>query len=166
MFLFAGLTEFLLIRLRRFYKHIKSTLGLYTFKAGFPQSPVQKIPVPVIGLYICRLIHTTHNNALHQGRSIDRSHDTVCDYSRIEYLFAVCKLIRDHQISDTLSRQGKGFAVRIADDRIMVKFRHIGNLCPVICQLSVRLVRNQYDLCAKFLFLFCQDFPQTRQYSF
>ena len=102
-------------------------------------------------------MNTTLDDSLHQGRSVNTAQNTVGNACSRKYLFAVSQLIRDHQISDPLSRKRQALAERIPDHRVRIKFCHKWDLYPIICQFPIRLIRDQNDAGSKFLLFFLQD---------
>ena len=97
---------------------------------------------------------------LDQGRRIHTPDHTVCDRSRTDQRSGVIHLIRDHNISDTLTRNRKRLTVRVSHNRIVIILRHKRNLNPAVSKLAVRLIRDQYDRCAELLLLLLHDRSQ------
>ena len=153
----AGLTELFLICDRRFHEQVKSSLWFDALKSTFCQSIVKCQTVSVISCNIYFCIHTFLDDFLHQGRCIDTSEYTVCDRCCCDDGCAVFQLIRNDQITDTLTRQRQRFTVGISYNRILVVFRQIRNFYAVISQLSVWLLRNQIDHRTELLLFFLQD---------
>ena len=97
---------------------------------------------------------------LDQGRRIHTPDHTVCDRSRTDQRSGVIHLIRDHNISDTLTRNRKRLTVRVSHNRIVVELCHKRNIHSAVSKLAVRLIRDQYDRCAELLLLLLHDRSQ------
>ena len=52
----------------------------------------------------------------------------------------IIDLIRNENVADTLARQGEGFAVGVADQRVFVIFCQIRYFCFVIGKFTIRLI--------------------------
>ena len=76
---------------------------------------------------------------------------TVQTVSYTHLMLMIRDAVRDHDITDPLARQGQGFAVGIADQRVFIIFRQVRHLDSIVHDLPVRLVRNEIDRRAVFL---------------
>ncbi len=65
--------------------------------------------------------------------------------------------VRHGDIADALAGQREGLAVRVADERIRIVFRHVGDGVPRKGNLPIRLIRDDEDRVAIRLLLFAQD---------
>ena len=144
MVFFRSLAEFLLVS-RRLHKQVESALRPDALKTKAFQPLVEQISVPVVGGHICLSVNAPFDHPLHERRRVHAAQHTVGNHRRIEHLLRLVHLVRNHQISDPLSRQRKGFAEGIADHRISIILCHKRNLYPVVSQLPVRLVGDQHN---------------------
>ena len=70
------------------------------------------------------------------------------------------KLIRHDDVADTLARQGERLAVGVADQRVLVIPRDVGNGIALEADFTVRLIGDQEDWMAELLLLRAQDVSQ------
>ena len=163
MMLFRRFAEFLLILHRRFHKQVKSAVGFRAGKTIFCQRGIDQVPVSFIGFQIHGhvMLDAVLDHLLHQGRRVHASQNTVGDGRRLDQLLGILQLVGDHQITDPLAGNRKGFAVGIHHHRVMVIIGNKRHLDPAVCQLPVRLVGNQDDRSSEFLFLALQDRGQA-----
>ena len=142
---------------RGFHKEVECSLGFDTLESAFLQTVVQCQTILVICSYIHFCIYTFGNHLLHQGWGVDTSDGTVGNSRSSDKFFTAICFIRNYQITDTLSRKGQRFTLRIANNSIIVIFCQIWNFYTIISQLSVWLVRNQVNYTAKFLLFFLKN---------
>lgn len=62
----------------------------------------------------------------------------------------IIDLIRNENVADTLARQGEGFAVGVADQRVFVIFCQIRNFHVSVDKLAVRFINDQINRMAVF----------------
>ena len=62
--------------------------------------------------------------------------------------------IRHNDVADAFSRQGEGFAVGVADNRIVVKKWNVWNGQTVINDLAIGFIRDDKDRMPELRFLF------------
>ena len=84
-----------------------------------------------------------------------RSCDSSVDLTKISYL------IRHDDIADALTGQGERLAVGVADQRIPVILRNIRHIIALEGNLAIRLIRDNEDGMAVFLFLGTQYIIQN-----
>ena len=79
-----------------------------------------------------------------------RSRGRVRHRRRLRRWFLHHRLIRNENVADTLARQGEGFAVGVADQRVFVIFCQIRNFHVSVDKLAVRFINDQINRMAVF----------------
>ena len=151
---FCKFAESLIITIRYFREEVECTLWFDTLKSQFSEVLIQNIAIFLIDADINACIQSFCDYLLEQGRSIYKSKDSGSNVECREDIGKIIHIVVYNDITDSFSRQGKRFTVRITDESIMEVVKNERNGDAVINDLTVRFVRNDIDAGGKLLFLF------------
>ena len=159
--LFCPLAESDIVFFQGLWEDVEGSIRFYNIEAKLTKAIVKKVAVGLVDGDIGGHVCTHGTDSMEKSGCIYIPQGTACACDCCVYQTMLFHLIRNKNVSQTLSGKREGFGPGVAYECVAVIFRQVWNYGTIEYDLAVRFVCNEVDRMSKFGRLFAQDLSKS-----